>query len=161
LASDSAWARSVGAARINNAPTAASPRILVSFTRISTSVFGVTPAPCRRSNHSFAVTPVASWSERHECEMNNSATNAPRTIGSRVHAAIHVIFFKTGAGRDPYLLQASRHGRLSWPQLENGTGYRLPLRRPQPCSPSMRRGRPKAPAEVPAPPATSRNWLWR
>jgi hypothetical protein len=53
LLSDSAWARSAGAARTSNAPTAASPRTFVTFIYFLPWVIGITPAPCGRSNQPY------------------------------------------------------------------------------------------------------------
>ena len=61
LASDSAWARSAGAARISNPPTAAKPRSLITFMFFSPlGSSGVTPAAWLIES-SRAAAPIASY----------------------------------------------------------------------------------------------------
>jgi hypothetical protein len=129
LASDSAWARSAGAAKISNAPTAASPRSLVTFICISLGVIGC---------HVSAALPIESvattrqrpeaWGERRECEVNTYATdmNADGAKGFPLRMTnFSSVLFKTGLGWRPYLLQLLiDHRRLSWHRREKDFGYR-------------------------------------
>src|ERR1700682_6142381 len=73
--------------------------------------------------------------------------------------------FKTGIGCRPYLLETSRHRRLSWLHFEPALGYRALPSLPQQWPPvhyrQPRLSPRRALAAAWAPQAPSRSWRWR